>query len=74
MAKIEKTKEELREMMKVAQKLRDEAKPADRYACNTLISSIQYWDKQSEDVQEKVLECVEYKDCTAGDIRGLRGR
>ncbi len=74
MAKIEKTRDEKIEMLKVAQKLRDEAKPADRYACNTLISSIQYWDKQSEDVQEKVLECIEYEDCTASDSRGLRGR
>lgn len=71
---MEKTKEELKQMLIVAKKLRHEAKPADRYACNTLISTVQFWDKQSEEAQEAAEMCVKYEDCTESDLRALRAR
>jgi hypothetical protein len=71
---MEKTKDELKEMYKIACKLRDEAKHDDRYACNTLKSAIQFWDKQSEEVQEAVEMCIKYESCDKSDLRALRGR
>lgn len=69
---IMKTSEELKQMMTVAEKLREDATKADRYACNTLISVIRAWDKQSETAQEAAISCVEAEDCTDSDLRELR--
>lgn len=69
---ITKTKEELKAMMTVAEKLREEAAKADRYACNTLISVIRTWDGQSETAKEAAIACIEAEDCTESDLRELR--
>lgn len=69
---IEKTQAELSEMMRIAEKLRDDAAKADRYACNTLQTVIRTWKNHSDDVQQAAISCVEYESCTASDLSGLR--